>query len=195
MIVKRLHRVHQWILIGTFLPFCWLAFMLLHELGHIAAALVSGGAVKHVVVYPLTFSRTDVEPNPHPLLVVWAGPMVGVLLPLMIWWGFWRFRVPGDYLARFFAGFCLVANGAYIAIGSFDQVGDAGDMLKHGSLAWQLWLFGLVTIPFGFLAWHGQGPKFGLGQAAARVDARAAYGSLGLLLTLLALMFLLSPRF
>ncbi len=127
-----MQRVNQLILIGTFVPFCWLAFMLLHELGHIAAAVVSGGSVRQVVLYPLTFSRTDVEPNPHPLLVVWAGPIVGTLLPLLIWWGFRRFQVPGDYLARFLAGFCLVANGAYIAIGSFDQVGDAGDMLKHG---------------------------------------------------------------
>jgi len=190
-----MQRVNQLILIGTFVPFCWLAFMLVHELGHVVAAVLSGGAVRQVVLYPLTFSRTDVEPNPHPLLVVWAGPIVGTLLPLLIWWGFRRFQVPGDYLARFFAGFCLVANGAYIAIGSFDQVGDAGDMLKHGSLSWQLWLFGLVTIPLGFLAWHGLGPKFGWGQPAGRVDAWAAYGSLGLLLLLLVLMFLLSPRF
>ena len=190
-----MQRINQLILIGTFVPFCWLAFMLLHELGHIAAAVVSGGSVRQVVLYPLTFSRTDVEPNPHPLLVVWAGPIVGTLLPLLIWWGFRRFQVPGDYLARFLAGFCLVANGAYIAIGSFDRVGDAGDMLKHGSLPWQLWLFGLVTIPLGFLAWHGQGPKFGVGQTAGRVDARAAYGSLGLLLVMLLLMFLISPRF
>ena len=58
--------------------------MLLHELGHIAAAVVSGGSVRQVVLYPLTFSRTDVEPNPHPLLVVWAGPIFWALLPLLI---------------------------------------------------------------------------------------------------------------
>ena len=190
-----MQRINQFILIGSFIPLCWLVFMLVHELGHVAAALVSGGSVRQVVLYPLTFSRTDVEPNPHPLLVVWAGPIVGTLLPLFVWGVLWKFKVPGDYLARFFAGFCLVANGAYIAAGSFDNVGDAGDMLKQGSAAWQLWLFGLVTVPLGFLVWHGLGSKFGLGQTAGRVDVRAAYGSLGLLLILFILMLLSSPRF
>ena len=28
---------------------------------------------------------------------------------------------------------------------------------------WQLWLFGLGTVPVGFYLWHRQGPHFGLG--------------------------------
>jgi hypothetical protein len=69
-----MRRIDQLVLVGSFLPLCWLG----------------------------TISRTDLSFNPHPLLVVWAGPVLGVLLPM--------------------AG-----------------VGDAGDMLRHGSPAWQLW--------------------------------------------------------
>ena len=48
--------------------------------------------------------------------------------------GAWRLvRVPGLYLWRFFTGFCMIANGLYIAVGSFDRVGDAGDLLRHGA--------------------------------------------------------------
>ena len=78
-VMKRLHQV---LLIGTFLPLCWLAMMDVHELGHVVGAVATGGRVEKVVLDPLTISRTDVLPNPNPLLVVWAGPIVGVLLPL-----------------------------------------------------------------------------------------------------------------
>ena len=47
-------------------------------------------------------------------------------------------RLPGAYLLRFFAGFCLVANGGYIGGGSFDRLGGAGQMLRHGSPPWLL---------------------------------------------------------
>ena len=56
------------------------------------------------------------------------------------------------YLLQFFAGFCLIANGAYIGIGSFGKIGDAGDkLLRHGSPIWSLWLFGAVCFPFGLV--------------------------------------------
>jgi hypothetical protein len=86
--------------------------------------------------------------------------------------------MPGAFVLRFFAGFCLIANGAYLGAGSFDRVGDCGEMLRHGSELWQLWLFGLITMPAGLWLWHRQGPHFGLGPARGRVSTGAAYGSL-----------------
>ncbi len=188
-------RMSQVILVASFIPFCWLAFMAIHELGHVIACLSTGGSVSKVVVHPLAISRTDVSPNPNPLIIVWAGPIVGVLLPLVIWGVFWKFKIPGDYLARFFAGFCLIANGAYITIGSFEDIGDAGDMMRNGSPIWVLWLFGIVTVPIGFLIWHRLGHKFGLGESNGSVDERAAYVSLALFTVLFLATFLLSPRF
>jgi len=190
-----MQRTNQLVLIASFLPFCWLAFLVVHEFGHVVAGWLTGGTVTKVVLHPLSISRTDVSPNPNPSVVVWAGPIAGVLLPLFIWGVFrWR-RIPGDYLARFFAGFCLIANGAYIAIGSFERIGDSRQMLRHGSPIWLLWLFGVVTVPAGFWMWHRLGPRFGLGDANGAVDERAAYASLGLLISLLLLMVLFSERF
>jgi hypothetical protein len=137
----------------------------------------------------VTISRTDLAENPRPLAVAWAGPAVGVLAPLAAWAAAARFRMPGRYVLRFFAGFCLVVNGAYIAGGSFDRIGDCGEMLRHGSPAWHLWLFGAVAVPAGLALWHRQGTHFGLGAAAGRVSGGVAYATLAAAATLLALGF------
>ncbi len=189
-----MRRFHQVLLIGTFLPLCWLAMQATHELGHVLAALATGGTVEKVVLHPLTISRTDVSPNPRPLPVVWAGPCLGVLLPLVIAAVAKASRFQWSYLLRFFAGFCLVANGGYIGAGSFGGIGDAGDMLRHGSPIWLLWAFGAASFAMGLYLWNGLGPKFGLGPAAGKVDHRAAYASCGLLLVTLILELALSSR-
>ncbi len=186
-------RLHQVLLIGTFLPLCWLAMMAVHELGHVVGAKVTGGTVERVVLHPLTFSRTDVSPNPSPLVVVWAGPLGGVLLPLALLAVFKAGRIPLAYLVQFFAGFCLTANGAYIVAGSFGGIADAGEMLWHGSPLWCLWLFGAATVPFGLYLWNGLGPHFGLGPAGGKVEHRAAYVSCALLLLTIILDVALSP--
>jgi hypothetical protein len=170
------NRLHQAVLILATLLGSWLGMQIVHEFGHVLGGWLTGGRVARVVLHPLTFSRTDWAINPHPLLVAWAGPVFGVLLPLAGWLLVRGRR--GAYLARFFAGFCCIANGAYIAGGSFDRIGDAGDLLRYGSPIWLLWLFGLATIPLGLWLWHRQGPFFGLGAARGKVSVRAAYGTL-----------------
>ncbi len=91
--------------------------MLLHEAGHLGAAWVTGGTVQRLVWHPLAFSRTDVHPNPAPLCVVWAGPMAGCLLPMLAERVFAAWFRETLFIARLFAGFCLLSNGAYIALG------------------------------------------------------------------------------
>ena len=98
-------------------------------------------------------------------------------------------RMTVAFVLRFFAGFCLLANGLYIGIGSFDRVGDCGEMLRHGSALWQVWLFGAVTAPVGLWLWHRQGLHFGLGPARGQVSRGVAYGSLVACLSLLILGF------
>ncbi len=148
----------------------WLGMQQVHELGHVLGAMASGGRVQHVELHPLTISRTDLAENPHPLIVVWAGPLAGILLPVAAWGAAAATRLPGAFLLRFFAGFCLIANGAYIGVGSLGRIGDCGEMLRHGSPLWLLWLFGLLAIPAGLALWNGQGAHFGMGRAAQSVS-------------------------
>lgn len=159
----------------------------IHELGHVLGACLTGGHVARVVLSPLTFSRTDIEPNPHPLAVVWAGPLGGTSLPLLLWAIVSRRSLA--FLLRFFAGFCLLANGLYIAAGSFDRVGDCGVMLRHGSPIWLLWLFGSLAAPAGLWLFHHQGVHFGFSHAQGAVSRAATYTSVAACIGLLLLGF------
>jgi hypothetical protein len=182
-----MNRCHQIILIGSVILSSWLGMQAVHEFGHVLGAWLTGGRVAKIVWHPMTISRTDLEANPHPLVVVWAGPVIGVLLPLAFWAIAKAVRMPGAYVLRFFAGFCLIANGAYIAFGSFDKVGDCGQMFRQGSPIWSLWLFGAITMPLGLWLWHRQGDHFGLVRAKREVSTAVAYGSLAICLILFSL--------
>lgn len=178
------------LIIATFLA-CWLGMQAVHELGHVLGAMVTGGSVSKVVLHPLTISRTDLHNNPSPLLVVWMGPVLGVLLPVLLWLIIHLLRWRAAFVFRFFAGFCLITNGLYIGFGSFDNIGDCQVMLKNGSKEWQLWLFGLVTVPCGFWLWHNQGVHFGLRSKTVQVDKQVSMGTLAVALLLLGLGFLI----
>lgn len=160
-------RLAQIVLIISTLALSWLLMQAVHELGHVCGAWLTGGQVERVVLHPLAFSRTDVAPNPHPLIVTWSGPIIGVALPLAAFTLARGLRLPGWYIVRFIAGFCLIANGAYLGVGAFDRAGDAGDLLRHGAPIWTLWLFGLLTVPPGFYLWHRLGPHFALASRSA----------------------------
>jgi len=184
------NRLQQGILILSTLLGSWLGMQAGHESGHAIGAWLTGGRVARVVLYPLTISRTDLSHNPNPLFVAWSGPVTGVVVPLLLWALTAAARLSGAFVLRFFAGFCLLANGLYIAGGSFDHIGDCGEMLRHGSSIWQLWLFGLLTAPLGLWLWHRQGPNFGLGPAKGKVSHGVTYATLGACVGLLVLGFI-----
>jgi hypothetical protein len=54
----------------------------------------------------------------------------------------------------FFTGFCLIANGAYLSLGTIDKIGDAGQMLRLGTPPWLMWTTGLLFIATGLALWH-----------------------------------------
>jgi hypothetical protein len=168
-------RQHQLVLIGSTIVFSWLAMQAVHEIGHVLAAAISGGRVAEVVLHPAAISHTRLVKNPHPQFVAWMGPVVGVAVPLAALLAARAAACRGGYVVQFFAGFCLIANGAYLAFGSLGRVGDAGDLLRHGAPLLLLWLFGVITIPLGLWLWNGLGPHFGLGPAHGQVDRGVAY--------------------
>ena len=163
-----------WLLIGRVAAMlglfyaAWLGMQVVHEAGHAVVAWSTGGAVTNIDLPLLGISRTDVRPNPRPLAVAWAGPIVGAIAPLLlVLLVRRRIGTCGDAtssagarrqlligLADFFAGFCLIGNGAYIGIGSFERIGDAGDLLRHGSPQWLLVAFGVAAISAGLFIWH-----------------------------------------
>src|SRR5262245_13839179 len=124
-----MNRRWQIVLVVCTLVNSWLAMQAVHEFGHVVGAWLTGGVVARVDLRPWTISRTDLAENPDPLTVAWAGPILGVALPMAMWLVAALCRLSGTYLLRFFAGVCLVANGAYLGAGTVERVGDPGVML------------------------------------------------------------------
>jgi hypothetical protein len=187
-------RLFQTLLIASTLVLSWLGMQAVHELGHVLGAWAGGETVNEVVLHPLVISRTDASHDRHPLLVVWGGPILGSFLPLVVL-GISRLIRSGLlYLFQFFAGFCLVANGAYVGVGSFSSVGDAGDLMRYGTPRWTLIVFGLACVPIGLSLWNGLGTHYGLRRSDGEVDHRAALGMLGLALIVVLVEAVLGSR-
>ena len=101
--------------------------------------------------------------------------------PVVAWQLSARSKWSVSFWLRFLAGFCLIANGAYIGVGAFTRDGDGGDLLRDGSPAWTLCLFGIITVPSGLRLWHGLGADFGIGRDALPVPTKTVASSLLLL--------------
>ncbi|MCC9604567.1 hypothetical protein LOC68_27380 [Blastopirellula sp. JC732] len=166
---------------------CWLWMQIIHELGHALATLYFGGQVELVYLVPWDISRTDFHAPQHELPIIWAGPIFGALVPAIVWLTLRLFKSSQEPLAAFFAGFCLIANGAYLGAAVFLPVGDAAEILKLGGASWQLALFGVVCVPLGLWLWNGRGGYFGFGQGAQTVTSRGASIAAGVLVGTLAL--------
>ena len=138
---------------------CWFGMEAVHECGHVFAAWCSGATVDRVVFWPI--SRTDTSDVRHPLSVYGAGAVFGAVFPVLLWGIVWRIRRDVAYFFRFFAGFCLIANGAYIG-GDFSVTGptDAGLLIEHGASRWILVSFGVFCVSAGLFLWHGQSRFF-----------------------------------
>lgn len=186
-------RSKQLLLLASLLPLCWLMMQVLHEAGHVLGALATGGKVTKVVLHPFAISRTDVLPNPVPLVVVWAGPLLGTVIPLGLFFVARQTNWQAAFLVRFFAGFCAVANGLYIGAGSFQGIGDAGEMLQLGSPRWSLWLTGLIFVPLGFLLWNRQGSSFGFGKQPQEISPQVVWGTFAVLVIVVGLEVCFSP--
>ena len=189
-----LDRFLQATLILSTLALCWLWMMIVHEFGHVILAWTSGETVSKVVLRPLAISRTDVTHDKHPLLVIFGGPALGSLLPLASLIAAKLLRSRFVYLWQFFAGFCLIANGAYLGLGSFSNIGDAGDLARAGCPQAALVAFGIVCAPVGLWLWNGLGPHFGFKDASGKVDRTATLGTLAVLFITVLAELLISSR-
>lgn len=177
-----MHRLRLLLFVVSLTGLSWLGMMAFHEMGHVLAAVATGGKVDKVVLHPLAISRTDVSPNPWPAVVVWGGPLMGVAVPLGLLGVTPRSWLWARRSSWFFAGFCLIANGAYIGIGSFWGIGDCGEMLRTRTPQWVMVGFGAITISVGFWLWHHLGSLRELWQNNESVPPRVVWGTLFMLL-------------
>lgn len=146
------------------LTLSWYGMMAVHELGHVLHAIASGGVVARVVFGPFEMSRTDLWRNPHPAFVAAGGVVWGAILPYLFSLTIPARWEPARHLARFFAGFCLVANGVYLLVGGLNDGGDPGDLRHLGVPLAVIVLAGLIEIVLGLTLWHRLGPRMGFAR-------------------------------
>lgn len=132
----------------------WLGMMAAHELGHVIHAWISGERVLRVSVPLVGFSQTHLAGGRPSAFVVWGGFVWGCALPLLLT-GVARAVNRGlGRPAAIFGGFCLIANGAYLAVGGPLGTGDALDLARSGVPRWVMILLGSSGVWVGLFIWH-----------------------------------------
>lgn len=129
------------------LAIAWCVMTFTHELGHIIGGVLSGATLQEVDLAPWRMPFSLYQPNPHPLVTLWTGPVFGIALPLAA-----TLLIRRDW-ARFIGDFCLLANGVYLAAawGTGDRLLDTAKLIEHGASRWSIGIFCIVTISVGYV--------------------------------------------
>ena len=128
----------------------WCVMTFTHESGHIIGGWCSGAELREFDLIPWHLPYSIFEPNPHPLVTLWSGPIFGVLMPLVL-----GFALRRNWM-WFIATFCVLANGVYIALSWFsgDRFLDTTKLLEHGAEPLLIAQYCLLTIGFGYVGFR-----------------------------------------
>ena len=125
----------------------WCVMVWTHEAGHLMGGWCCGAQLTVAEVRPWHLPYSDFSPDPHPLITLWGGPLIGVCAPVLI-------AVVGIRVWLWFvAHFCLLCNGVYLATAWFtgDSFLDTTKLLEHGANPWWIVLFCVATIVPGYI--------------------------------------------
>lgn len=119
---------------------------LTHELGHIIGGALGGATLTDMELRPWRLPYSIHSPDPHPLLTLWSGPILGVLVPVLV-----ALVVPWRPL-WFVANFCVLANGTYLALAWFagDPHLDTPRLMHAGASSVSVAIYCLLTIGVGY---------------------------------------------
>lgn len=130
----------------TLLLISWTAMTLTHEAGHIIGGTCCGGNLVSYDFRPWQMPYSIFAPDPRPLVTLWSGLLLGVMVPLFL-----ALLIRREWM-WFICYFCMLANGIYIATGWFtaDRYLDTTKLLEHGASPASIVVYCLVTIGFGY---------------------------------------------
>ncbi|MEM8672024.1 MAG: hypothetical protein AAGG48_31195 [Planctomycetota bacterium] len=122
----------------------------MHECGHIAGGMACGATLTDVDLAPWRLPYSLHSPDPHPLVTLWAGPLLGIAVPLVIAW------IIRKRWAWFIADFCLLANGVYLALAwlSGDRFLDTPRLLAAGAPPVTIVLYCALAIGLGYIGFR-----------------------------------------
>lgn len=139
-------RANRLLTFATLLASSWVVMTFLHELGHVIGGWLGGGTLVDYALAPWHLPYSLHNSDPHPRLTLWAGPLFGVIAPVV---AALIIRRPW---ATFIADFCLLANGCYLALAwlSGDRLLDTPRMLAAGIRPLEIAFFCAITIGIGY---------------------------------------------
>lgn len=120
----------------------WTVMVTTHELGHILGGCCSGASLREAELRPWRLPYSLFDPDPHPLVTLWSGPGLGILIPVTAALIFRHRR------AWFIASFSVLANGLYLGLGltTDDKWLDSVKMLEHGARPWHILFFSAACL-------------------------------------------------
>ena len=62
----------------------WSVMTFVHESGHLICGFECGGTLTSADVLPWHLPDSFIEPDPHPLVTLWGGPILGVVIPAAV---------------------------------------------------------------------------------------------------------------
>jgi len=121
-----------------------------HELGHIIGGWCCGGRLTDADLVPWHLPYSFFDPDPYPLITLWSGPILGVIIPVLI-----AVVVRRDWM-WLIACFCVLANGTYIATAWFvgDRELDTTKLLEHGAHPIAILAYSTLTIGSGYVGFR-----------------------------------------
>ncbi|WP_235935366.1 hypothetical protein [Candidatus Laterigemmans baculatus] len=145
-----------------------------HEGGHIVGGMACGATLVDYDLAPCRMPYSLHSPDPRPLMTLWAGPLLGVLIPVSL------AALIRERWAWFIADFCVVANGGYLALAwmSGDRFLDTPRLLEAGVNPALIMLYCSVTIGAGYVRFRSDCIHFLRRSPAHPNDGEHLYGLL-----------------
>lgn len=136
-----------WSIFAALLIASWCVMALTHECGHILGGWAGGGTLQYAELRPWRLPYSIFEPDPRPLVTLWSGPILGVVVPLAA-----AILVRHPWM-WFVAHFCVLANGVYLAAAWFsgDPLLDTPRLLHAGGRPISIIGYCVATIGFGYI--------------------------------------------
>ncbi|WP_404309003.1 hypothetical protein [Neorhodopirellula lusitana] len=141
--------MRQLLFVGL-LAISWCVMTFLHECGHVFGGFLCGAKLTEVELAPWRLPYSMHSPDPYPLVTLWAGPLVGVAVPVAL------AALIASRWAWLIADFCLVANGSYLALAwlSGDRLLDTQRLLDAGAHPALILAFCVLTIVPGYVGFR-----------------------------------------
>lgn len=125
----------------------WVVMTFTHEAGHVIGGWIGGATLTDFDLVPWHLPYSVHQPDPHPLLTLWSGPVLGVAIPGLI------ALVFRHQWVVFVADFCLLANGGYLVLAwiAGDRLLDTPRLLDAGASPVVIALFCIFATGIGYV--------------------------------------------